>query len=53
MGDVREDRLIEILKAHSGLEAGEVADAVVRAVQEWTASPELQDDMTMLVARKR
>ncbi len=48
-----EDRLIEILKAHSGLAAGEVADAVVRAVQEWTASPELQDDMTMLVARKR
>jgi sigma-B regulation protein RsbU (phosphoserine phosphatase) len=48
-----EDRLIEILKAHSGLGAGEVADAVVRAVQEWTASPELQDDMTMLVARKR
>ena len=48
-----EERLIEILKAHSGLGAGEVADAVVRAVQEWTASPDLQDDMTMLVARKR
>lgn len=48
-----EDRLMEILKAHSALEASEVAEAIVRAVTEWTASPELQDDMTLLVARKR
>jgi serine phosphatase RsbU (regulator of sigma subunit) len=44
---------MEILKAHSALEASEVAEAIVRAVTEWTASPELQDDMTLLVARKR
>ncbi len=48
-----EQRLMELLKSHSAREAGEVADAVVRAVSDWTASPELQDDMTLLVARKR
>ncbi|HPT26680.1 MAG TPA: PP2C family protein-serine/threonine phosphatase, partial [Bryobacteraceae bacterium] len=48
-----EDRLIALLKSHSAREAGEVAEAVVRAVHDWTASPELQDDMTLLVARKR
>jgi sigma-B regulation protein RsbU (phosphoserine phosphatase) len=48
-----EDRLIEMLKSHSTQEAGQVADAIVRAVRDWTASPELQDDMTLLVARKR
>jgi len=48
-----EQRLIDLLRSHATREAGEVAEAVVSAVRDWTASPELQDDMTLLVARKR
>ena len=33
-------------------ETSEVIDAVIHAVHEWTGSSELQDDMTLLVARR-
>jgi sigma-B regulation protein RsbU (phosphoserine phosphatase) len=47
-----EERLIELLKEHAGQDGAEVAARVVEEVMKWTASPELQDDMTMLVAKK-
>lgn len=47
-----EERLIELLCAHGSREPGEVAAAVVDAVRRWTASTELQDDVTLLVAKK-
>ncbi|MCE5306063.1 MAG: SpoIIE family protein phosphatase [Acidobacteriales bacterium] len=47
-----EDRLIEVLARNSERETGEVIDAVIHAVHEWTGSPELQDDMTLLLARR-
>lgn len=47
-----EERLSELLCAHSGREPGEVAAAVVDAVRRWTSSSELQDDVTLVVAKK-
>jgi serine phosphatase RsbU (regulator of sigma subunit) len=47
-----EQRLIELLCAHGAREPGEVAAAVVDAVRRWTSSTELQDDVTLVVAKK-
>lgn len=47
-----EERLVEVLRANASREASEVAAAVVDAVQNWTTSGELQDDVTLVVARK-
>jgi sigma-B regulation protein RsbU (phosphoserine phosphatase) len=47
-----EQRLTEVVKLNAERDADGVAEAIVRAVQEWTSSPELQDDMTLVVARK-
>ncbi len=47
-----EERLVELLKANAERPEAEVAAAVVEEVVKWTASSELQDDMTMLLARK-
>lgn len=48
-----EERLIEVLLRNSDREEQEIVEAVMDAVRSWTGSPELQDDMTMLVARRR
>ncbi len=48
-----EDRLIDVLARHVDRDDQQVVNAVMEAVQEWTGSPELQDDMTMLMARRR
>ncbi len=47
-----EDRLERFLIDNSDRSESELAALVVEEVVKWTASPELQDDMTMLVARK-
>lgn len=47
-----EERLIELLLRHARSEGEEIIEAVTEAVRHWTGSPELQDDMTMLVARR-
>ena len=47
-----EDRLIELLREHGTQEPSEVAAAVVDAVRRWTSSSELQDDVTLVVAKK-
>lgn len=46
-----EDRLIEVVKKNAHLSDAGIINAVMEAVQQWTGSPELQDDMTMLIAR--
>lgn len=48
-----EERLIELLCEHGKQEPAEVAAAVVDAVRRWTSSTELQDDVTLVVAKKR
>lgn len=47
-----ERRLIEVLLRHAHRPTERVLAAVVEAVEEWTRTPELQDDLTLLVARR-
>ncbi len=48
-----EERLIELVQQqfHRGDE--EIMQSVVDAVQKWTGTPEMQDDLTLLIVRKR
>jgi sigma-B regulation protein RsbU (phosphoserine phosphatase) len=46
-----EERLIELVKKHSAKDDHEIVTIVLDAVRSWTGSPELQDDMTLLIAR--
>jgi sigma-B regulation protein RsbU (phosphoserine phosphatase) len=46
-----EERLIELLRRHATHPDAAIIQAVMRAIAEWTGSPELQDDMTILLAR--
>lgn len=47
-----EERLQEMLIKHAHTDSGEIMARVMEAVVQWTGSSELQDDMTMLVARR-
>jgi sigma-B regulation protein RsbU (phosphoserine phosphatase) len=47
-----EDRLIEVVKRNAHLTDEAIIHAVMEAVNQWTGSPELQDDMTLLIARR-
>lgn len=46
-----EERLIEAARRALGGRPEDLAEEIYRSVNDWTGSPELQDDMTMLVAR--
>ena len=49
----REDQLVEhVLKTASRCEE-QILQTIIEAVETWTSSPELQDDMTLLVARRK
>jgi sigma-B regulation protein RsbU (phosphoserine phosphatase) len=47
-----EDRLIELIARSSHLNDEQIVEVVLDAVREWTATDELQDDMTVLLARR-
>jgi sigma-B regulation protein RsbU (phosphoserine phosphatase) len=47
-----EDRLIDVLIKHQSAGSDEIIARAMEAVLEWTGSPELQDDMTMLIASR-
>jgi sigma-B regulation protein RsbU (phosphoserine phosphatase) len=47
-----DERLIDVLIMNSDRDEQQMVDAVMNAVRQWTGSPELQDDMTMLLARR-
>ncbi len=47
-----EDRLAEVLVKNAGREPQAIIDSVLDSVRVWTGSPELQDDMTLLLARR-
>jgi sigma-B regulation protein RsbU (phosphoserine phosphatase) len=47
-----ERRLIDVLKRHAHLDAERIAAAVVESVELFTGSPELQDDLTLLLAKR-
>jgi sigma-B regulation protein RsbU (phosphoserine phosphatase) len=48
-----EQRLLALIGRNAHRPVAEIAAAVMSAVREWTGSPELQDDMTVVVARRR
>jgi len=48
-----EHRLIDVVLRHAHRDIDGILAAVVEAVAEWTRSPELQDDLTLLIARRR
>lgn len=47
-----EDRLIELVKRNANRTDAQIIQAVMAAVEAWTGSPELQDDMTILILRR-
>ena len=46
-----EERLQELLLKYQAAGSSEIIARAMEAVVEWTGSSELQDDMTMIVAR--
>ena len=46
-----EDRLLEVARRALGSRPELLVEEIYRSVSEWTGSPELQDDMTLLVAK--
>ena len=46
-----EERMIDLIKRHADRDDGEILDVILEAVRAWTSSPELHDDMTLLLAR--
>jgi phosphoserine phosphatase RsbU/P len=47
-----EERLRDLVLRHAGEDSNEIIGRAMEAVVQWTGSSELQDDMTMLVARR-
>jgi len=47
-----EERFMDLLVRNAHLGEEEIVQAVVDSVREWTGSDELQDDMTLLLARR-
>ncbi len=47
-----EDRLVDLISRNAHRSDSEIIDLVLSGVREWTASEELQDDMTILMARR-
>jgi sigma-B regulation protein RsbU (phosphoserine phosphatase) len=46
-----ESRLLEVMRGMLNASPEVLATKVYRSVDEWTGSPELQDDMTLVLAR--
>lgn len=46
-----EERLSGLIRKNAHLPSIQVVNLIIEAVEKWTGSPELQDDMTLLVAR--
>ncbi len=47
-----EERLADLVVKHSWRKPREVIETVLTAVRQWSSTPDAQDDMTMLVARR-
>lgn len=48
-----EDGLIDVLLKNAWRRPEDIITSVIAAVHEWTNSPELQDDMTLLLAKRK
>jgi phosphoserine phosphatase RsbU/P len=47
-----EDRLKELISKYANVDSSEIIARAMESVIHWTGSSELQDDMTMVVARR-
>ena len=47
-----QERLVDLVKKHAHRDDNEIVHIVLDAVRSWTGSPELFDDMTLLLARE-
>jgi len=47
-----EERLIDLVKRNAHLDDGEIVKNILESVRSWTGTPELHDDMTLLIARQ-
>ena len=48
-----EDRLIDLVVKNLHMDDGALTDTITNAVRQWTGTDELQDDMTLLLIRRR
>lgn len=48
-----EDRLTDLVLKNAARTDAQILSTIIEAVEKWTGSPELQDDMTLLVTRCR
>ncbi len=48
-----EERLMELVTKNAHRSDDQIVETVIQAVEQWTSSPELQDDMTLLLARRQ
>jgi sigma-B regulation protein RsbU (phosphoserine phosphatase) len=48
-----EERLIDLVAKNASREDAAIIESVMNAVRQWTGLPELSDDMTLLLARKK
>ena len=48
-----EERLIELVAKNADRDEAQIIESVMESVRQWTGVPELSDDMTVLLARKR
>ncbi len=47
-----EERLIDLVQKHAHQEDHQIVNIILEAVRSWTGTPELHDDMTLLLARE-
>jgi phosphoserine phosphatase RsbU/P len=47
-----EERLIELIRKHAQRDDREIVEIILDSVRSWTGTPELHDDMTLLLARE-
>jgi sigma-B regulation protein RsbU (phosphoserine phosphatase) len=48
-----ENRMIETIDRQASLESDAIIASVLESVERWTGSPELQDDQTLIIARRQ
>jgi sigma-B regulation protein RsbU (phosphoserine phosphatase) len=48
-----EERLIELVAKNADRDEAQIIESVMESVRQWTGDPELFDDMTVLLARKK
>ncbi|HEU0178385.1 MAG TPA: SpoIIE family protein phosphatase [Blastocatellia bacterium] len=46
-----EDRLVGVLLENAGLSAAEIENRILRAVEDWTAEAEQEDDLTLVILK--